>query len=207
MLPALTRFLDRRRLRDARFAPLFERYRGDELVSLDLETTSLDANVADVLTIAAVPVDADGVRLSERFVRMVRSERDFGIESIRVHRILPGESAAGVGLGEAIDELALWLGNRPVLGYYVAFDLAVVNRLLRARHGFALPNRPVELAECYARTLPVREGNAEPDLRLETIAAKLGIPLMGRHTALGDAVSVGLLYTALQARGRRSLRA
>lgn len=203
MLGALQRFFDRRRLRDPRYAPMFERYRGSEAVSLDLETTSLDPATCEVLSLAAVPVDASGVMLSQRFVRSIRSAQDYGIESIRVHRILPGESAVGVDLGTAIEEFALWLGNRPLLGYYLAFDVAVVNRVLRARQGFALPNRRIELAERYARGLRVHEGNSEPDLRLESIAGALGLPLMGRHTALGDAVSVGLAYAALRARRRR----
>lgn len=202
MLTALQRFWDRRRLRDPRFLALFERYRGSEAVSFDLETTSLDPQSCEVLSLAAVPVDAGGVRLSERFVRSIQSRQSFGIESIKVHRILPAESAAGVGLEAAIDEFLLWLGNRPLLGYYVSFDMAVVNRVVTHMHGFRLPNQRIELAECFARTLPVREGNHEPDLRLETIAQSLNLPLMGRHTALGDATSVGLLYAALQARRR-----
>lgn len=202
MIAALHRWLDRRRLRDPRFLAMFERYRGAEVVSLDLETTSLDPSSCEVLSLAAVPVDAHGARLSERFVRSVRHVREYGIESIRVHRILPGESAGGDGLDAVIDEFALWLGNRPLLGYYLAFDVAVVNRVLQARHGFRLPNRQIELAERYLATLPVREGHAEPDLRLETIAHAYGVPLMGRHTAFGDAVSVGLCYAAL-GRGAR----
>ncbi|MCB1610530.1 MAG: hypothetical protein KDI60_01940 [Xanthomonadales bacterium] len=200
MFSALTRFLDRRRLRDPRFLPLFEPCAGGEVVSLDLETTSLDPAQAEILSVAAVPVDAHGVRLSRRFVRSVRGRGDFGIDSIRVHRILPGESAQGEGLDEVIDEFLLWLGNRPILGYFIAFDRGLLSRETRRRHGFALPNRSVELAERYRRSLPVREGHPDQDLRLETIAAKVGLPLMGRHTALGDAVSVGLIYCALQAR-------
>ena len=180
---------------------MFEPSSGDELVSLDLETTSLDPKQAEILSIAAVPVDAHGVRLSERFVRSVRGSGDFGIDSIRVHRILPGESAQGVALDQAIDELLLWLRNRPLLGYFIAFDRAILNRVVFARHGFRLPNRTVELSQRYARSLPAREGHAAHDLRLETIADSVCIPLMGRHTALGDAVSVGLIYAALQARG------
>lgn len=201
MIAALHRWLDRRRLRDPRFLPLFERYRGEDVVSLDLETTSLDPAECEVLSLAAVPVDARGARLSERFVRSVRHGRDYGIESIRVHRILPGESAGGASLDAVIEEFALWLGNRPLLGYYLAFDVAVVNRVLQRLHGFRLPNRQIELAERYLATLPVREGQAEPDLRLDTIAQTLGVPLMGRHTALGDAVSVGLCYAALRRGG------
>ena len=170
------------------------------MVSLDLETTSLDPAQAEILSIAAVPVDAHGVRLSRRFVRSVRGRGDFGIDSIRVHRILPGESAQGEGLDEVIDEFLLWLGNRPILGYFIAFDRGLLSRETRRRHGFAMPNRSVEMAERYRRSLPVREGRPDQELRLETIAAKVGLPLMGRHTALGDAVSVGLIYCALQAR-------
>lgn len=200
MLPALTRFLDRRRLKDQRFRPLFEPWSGGEIVSLDLETTSLDPKQAEILSIAAVPVDEHGVRLSERFVRSVRGSGDFGIASIRVHRILPGESAGGFELDQVVDEFLLWLGNRPLLGYFIAFDRAMLNRVVLSRHGFRLPNRSIELSQRYARSLPAREGHADHDLRLETIAGSVGIPLMGRHTALGDAVSVGLIYLALQAR-------
>lgn len=201
--PSLRRWWDRRQLREARWAPLFEPASGAEVVSLDMETTSLDVATAEVLSIAAVPVDAGGVRLSERFVRLVRSERDFGIESIRVHRILPGESAIAGSLDTALDELLTWLGPRPILGYYVAFDAGVLSRLSRARHGFDLPQRRVELATVFEAARRHRHAGREPDLRLESIAADLGIPLMGRHTALGDAVSVGLCYAALlRERGR-----
>ena len=113
MIAALHRWLDRRRLRDARFLPLFERYRGEDVVSLDLETTSLDPAECEVLSLAAVPIDARGARLSERFVRSVRHGRDYGIESIRVHRILPGESAGGASLDAVIEELRCgWATDR-----------------------------------------------------------------------------------------------
>jgi DNA polymerase-3 subunit epsilon len=36
------------------------------------------------------------------------------------------------------------------------------------------------------------------DLRFDTIAGKLDIPILERHTALGDAITVALMYVRLR---------
>jgi DNA polymerase-3 subunit epsilon len=36
------------------------------------------------------------------------------------------------------------------------------------------------------------------DLRFDTIASKLDMPIIQRHTALGDAITVALMYVRLK---------
>ena len=98
-------FLDARRARRGEFAALFAAAPRAQWVALDLETTGLDTARDAVLSLAAVPVDAGGVRLSQRFARTVRPERAFGIESIRHHRLLPGELEDARPLDEVLGEL------------------------------------------------------------------------------------------------------
>jgi DNA polymerase-3 subunit epsilon len=192
----LRRWLDARRQRGGRWARLFAPYRGSTLVALDLETTGLDTRSCSILSIAAVPLEGRRVELSQAFVATVQNSATGGIEAMRHHRLLPGDVAHGVPIEEALDRLLEYLGNRPILGYAIGFDLAVLNRLTEARHGFRLPNRVVELREVYRARARLARPEHEPDVRFESIMATLGVPVLGRHDAYGDAVTTALAYIA-----------
>src|SRR3546814_6127490 len=103
-------------------------YHGEELVSIDLETTGLDPRRDEILSIAAVPIRDGVLRVSERFTCLVAPGRDFDIESIRHHRLRPSEVADALPPREAVLALLHWLGNRPLLGYNIGFDCAMPNR-------------------------------------------------------------------------------
>ena len=175
-----------------------------EWVSLDAETTGLDPQRDHILSLAAVPVRGGRVLLSERFERRIRPDRGFDIESIRHHRITPDEAAGGISVTPAVREFLLWLGPRRLLGYHLAFDLAMLAPHVTALTGFALPNPRIELADAFA----ARERRARPDvppnLDFGHIAGALGVPLLGRHSALGDATTVALCWLALQGAARNT---
>ena len=194
----LRRLLDRRRMRDTPFAALFEKHFGDDCVALDLETTGLDTRKDAVLTLAAVPVRGTLVQLSSALSLTVRGATDFRIESMRHHRLRPLDIEGGHALDAALDQLLQMLGNRPILGYAIAFDLAVLDRLIEARHGFRLPNRRIELRDVYRDAWRLgHPQHGDPDLRYESIMAATGVPVLARHTALGDAVTTAMAWLRL----------
>ena len=197
----LTRWLDRRRHGAGEWAMLFADPPHDEWVSLDLETTGMDPRSDHILSLAAVPVRAGRVQLSERFERAIRPDRAFGIASIRHHRITPDEAAGGVSVTTAVREFLAWLGPRALLGYHLGFDLDMLAPHVRALTGFALPNPTVDLADEVARLQRHQRPDAPVNLDFAHIAGTLGVPLVARHTALGDAVTVGLCWLALGERG------
>ena len=195
---ALSRWWLRRRHGDGEWAALLQPPPAGEWVSLDLETTGLDPRSDHILSLAAVPIRDGQVRLSERFERLVRPRREFSIESIRHHLITPDEAAAGVPVEDAVRDFLHWLGSRTLLGYNLGFDLAMLAPHVKALTGFALPNPCVDLADAVA----ARERRARPDvppnLAFVHIAGQLGVPVLGRHTALGDALTTALCWMALQ---------
>lgn len=199
----LNRLIDRRRVAGTPHAALFEPWRGNHsCVSIDLETTGLDVGKDSVLSIAAVPIEGHVVRLSQALSIKVRGATDFRIEAMRHHRLRPSDVADGIALPEAIEALLRVIGNRPLLGYAVAFDLAVLDRIISSLHGFRLPNRVIELRDTYTAACRFRHPDlADPDLRYEAVMRMAKVPVLGRHTALGDAVSTALAYVSLT-RGR-----
>ena len=194
----LQRWWPRRRHGDGEWAALLAPAPEGEWVSLDLETAGLAPASDHILSLAAVPVRAGRILLSERFERRVRPDRAFGIESIRHHLITPDEAAAGVPVEDAVRDFLHWLGSRTLLGYNLGFDLAMLAPHVKALTGFALPNPCVDLADAVA----ARERRARPDvppnLAFVHIAGQLGVPVLGRHTALGDALTTALCWLALQ---------
>lgn len=194
----IRRLFDARRARATPHAAMFERFRGDGCVAVDLETTGLDVRRDSVLSLAAVPVEGRSVRLSQALSLTVRGATDFRIEAMRHHRLRPQDVADGFEPDVALDAFLRHLGNRPILGYAIAFDVAVLDRMVEARHGFRLPNRVIELRDVYRDAWRLaRPEHAEPDLRYESIMAAAGVPVLGRHTALGDAVTTALAWVRL----------
>ena len=182
------------------WAALFGPPPPEEWVSLDLETTGLDPSRDAVLSLAAVPVRGGRVRLSERFETLVHPQRGFDIESIRHHRLTPEDVAQAPPLRAVLPDFLRWLGPRTLLGHHLAFDLAMLDASVRALTGFPLPNRRAELAQAWLDRRRLEQPRGDVDLSLDTIARQLDIPVHGRHTALGDAVTVGLAWLALAVR-------
>ncbi|HAI58927.1 MAG TPA: 3'-5' exonuclease [Xanthomonadaceae bacterium] len=182
------------------WAALFERPPPGEVVSLDLETTGLDTASDRILRIAAVPVRGGRVMLSERFERWVDPGRAFGIDSIRHHRILPGDVAAAEAERDVVEAFLRWLGPRPLLGYCIDFDIALLDRVFHAAAGFALPNRRIDVAELDFRRQWLIQPETARRRDLDAILADAGVPPLQRHDALGDAAATALAWCVLRAR-------
>ncbi|AOY01690.1 3'-5' exonuclease [Jeongeupia sp. USM3] len=201
MLAALFCRLNRRRLRDPRFAALFDPPPAGECVSLDCETTSLDARSAELLSIAAVPVRDGRVLLSEKLVLTVRPEGPIDAGTIPIHRLRPQDVAEGLPAHEALARLLDFIGPRPLVGYYLEFDLAIINRHLKPWIGIALPNRAIDVSTLYYDR-HVSAYRPEVDLSLDAMLETLQLPRWPRHDALGDAVTAALIYLKLAANRR-----
>jgi DNA polymerase-3 subunit epsilon len=190
--------LDRRRHKDGPWASLFEPYKGDEVISLDCETTGPDPATAGILSVAAVPVRGHRILTSEALDLKALPETELERDAIRVHRLRRQDLADGLPMDEVLERVLEFVGNRPIMGYNVRFDAAVIDRHIKPRLGFRLPNKRVELSEIYLSRCRNVEGQAA-DLRLETIAGSVGLPApRGRHTAMTDAVFVAAVYVRLK---------
>lgn len=106
----------------------------------------------------------------------------------------------GALFGPAPPGFLRWLGPRTLLGHHLAFDTAMLDGPMRVVLGFPLPNRRTELGQAWLDHRRLADPHAHVDLSLDAIAGELGVPVIARHTALGDATTVALCWLALQAR-------
>ncbi len=189
---------DRWTQKKGEFAHLFEPYEGDEVVALDCEMTSLDPEKAELVSIAAVKIKGTQVLTSDKLDIKLQKPESLTGDSIKIHRIRGVDLLGGEVLGDALAQLLDFIGNRPIMGYYISYDIAVLNRFIRPRFGFSLPNKTIELSQCYLEKVQRANPELLPDLKFETLSEKLGVPMVGqRHSAIGDAVTTALMYVRL----------
>jgi DNA polymerase-3 subunit epsilon len=194
-----------------RFPQLFTPDRSGEVVALDTETTTLDRREAELVSIGAVVIRGNRILASRRLELVVRPRRAVSAASVRVHRLRPIDAAAGVPAEAALQQLIDFIGARPLVGYYLEFDLGVINRALYDWAEVTLPNRAIEVSALYydwklGRSVFLRQ-YGDVDLRFETIRRDLGLPPFGRHDAVSDAVGAALMYLKLMRLRDRSARA
>ncbi len=198
MFGALKRAWNRRALRDESYAWMFERYEGDEVVVFDTETTGLNTKKDEVLSIGAIKVKGDRILTSESFEVFLKPSREISSESIKIHHIRPCDLQNGIEPLEGAKKFLDFIGNRPLVGYYLEFDMAMMNRLIKPWLGCELPHRQIEISGLYfdKKIALIPQGNI--DLRFDTILKDLNIPRMGQHNALNDAIMTAMVYIKLQ---------
>ncbi|MDX1465553.1 MAG: 3'-5' exonuclease [Halomonas sp.] len=197
MLRALRRAADRRRQVDGDHGWLFTPYTGEELVAIDCVTTAPDPRRAELVSLAAVRLRGDRVLTSDSLDLRLARPASLSGDSIRLHRLRGIDLAEGAGIDEALAQFLDFVGNRPLIGWRLDDDLTLLNRYLRPRFGFDLPNACIDVAQVYYRRLRRQHPELVTRPRFEQVAERLGVPVMGRHTALGDAVTAALIHLRL----------
>ncbi|BEV71953.1 MULTISPECIES: 3'-5' exonuclease [unclassified Paludibacterium] len=200
MLRALQQAWRRRQVNDPAWLRLFEEH-DSECVSLDCETTSLNVAEAELLSIGAVRVRGNRILCSESLSLLVRPQQPPGKENIQVHGLRPCDVDQGFPAEEAVLRLLDFIGGRPLLGYYLEYDVAVLNKVVKPLIGCTLPQRQIEVSGLYYDYKLRQHPEGYIDLRQAQLHAELGVPQWPRHDALNDAISVAMLYLALRQRG------
>ena len=191
-------------LGDPAFRFMFDPPPDNEWVSLDCETTGLNVRTDEIISIGAVRIVGNRIMTSERLELLVRPERGVSAESVRIHRLRERDVAQGLPIDEAMKQLMRFIGSRPLVGYYLEFDVAMLNRAIWPILGQGLPQPKIEVSGLYYdykfRQLPPyqQQDNAQIDLRFATLMNDLDLPLRDAHDALNDAVMAALAFIKLR---------
>jgi DNA polymerase-3 subunit epsilon len=202
MFDGLKKTWAQRKLSDPQYAHLFDEH-PDEFVSFDCETTSLNVKEAEILSIGAVKIRGNKVLTSDAFYVVVKPDGIMQASNVKVHGLRPKDVSGGIPVQDAVRQLLDFIGGRPLVGYYVEYDVALVNKFLKPMMGIKLPNRSIEVSGIYYDQELKNNPDGYVDLRMASIIAKLKFPDLPRHDALNDSINVALMYLALMARGKR----
>lgn len=185
---------------------------------VDIETTGLDLKQSRIVSIGAFKMRKNRIHLGAMFNQLVNPDREFSPASIAVHGIVPAMVATAPSGPEALDAFLHYLDGDILVAHNAWFDMAFINRLMCAHHGFALQNMVIDsLPLCELLLLPkisqpmprkpklLGRGALQPARRsnhqsLEAIANHLGIRIHRRHSAVGDALATAMIFQRILAK-------
>ena len=201
-MPALSRAIWRNigpwLLADTSYRFLFEPDRTGELVSLDCETTGFDYLADDVISIAAIKVRGSRIVTSEAFQAVVRPGAPMEASAIKIHQLREQDVARGRTIREVLPDFLRFIGSRPLVGYWIAFDVRMLNKYLFSMLNVHLSNRLIDVSELYyERKYATASPGTRVDLRYASILADLKLPALPQHDAFVDAVGAAEIYLVL----------
>ncbi|EWS70010.1 DNA polymerase III subunit epsilon [Vibrio vulnificus] len=185
------------RLKGSPYQSLFCAPNNKEYVSLDCETTSLDPNRAELVTIAATKIIDNRIITSKPFEVRLRAPQSLDSGSVKIHKIRHQDLVDGLSEKEALLKLIDFIGNRPLVGYHIRYDKKILDLACLRHLGFPLANPLVEVSQIYHDKLEKYLPNAYFDLSLDAICKHLDLPIQDKHDALQDAIAAALVFVRL----------
>lgn len=174
---------------------------GERWLVLDVESSGLDPQRDDLLSIAAVALRQDGPRLhimlGDSFEVTLRRSVDIADKAnVLVHGIGVGAQRTGTPPEEALRAFAMFAGDAPLIGYHSAFDRTLIERAQRSARLPVMRNPWLDLAE-LAPVLCPTAAHEPPRRALDDWLAHFAIPCVARHQAAADALATGELLLRL----------
>ncbi|HMO38131.1 MAG TPA: 3'-5' exonuclease [Saprospiraceae bacterium] len=171
-----------------------------DFVVFDTETTGLNARRDRLLSIGAVRVQHNRIDLSDSLELFITQPDYIAGRDVEVHGILPGQQRAELSEQQALDQFLGYCRNSVLVGHYIDFDVAVLNRIAQAASGRKLKNKTIDTIHLARRVHPPGAGSTPGDYSLDRLGQLYRLPLSDRHTAAGDAYLTALLLLKLLSR-------
>lgn len=188
----------KKKLKDSKYLNLFDAPPKGEYICFDCETTGLNVTKDDIISIGAVLIKDNTIVSSKKFVRFIKPKTKLQSEAIKIHHIREMDLENAENIEKVILEFLEFIGNRTLVGYYLEFDIAMVNKYLKDIIGIGLPNKALEVSAIYHDWKIEKIPQSNIDLRFNTIMQDLEIPALGKHDAFNDAIMTSMIFLKLK---------
>lgn len=155
------------------------------IVAIDIETTGLDPNRDAVIEIGAIKFN--GRRIEDEWTTFINPNRPIPEAITNLTGIDDSMVRSAPRLSDVTGDLQAFIGECPVLGQNVRFDLGFLQK-----HHILLFNQVIDTYELASVLLPTASR-----YNLGALGQQLGIPLPASHRALDDARLTHAVYLRL----------
>jgi DNA polymerase-3 subunit epsilon len=174
--------------------------RNQRWVVVDLETSGLNLNRDQVLSIGAVVIEDGAVDFSQLFERTLQRAETKLSPSVLIHGLGPSAIAAGSDPVDALLDFMDFVGDSPLLAFHAPFDQHMLCRALKDSLGYRLTHPFLDVADIAPLLCPeahIREAG------LDDWINHFNLHVGERHHASADALATAELMLILFSRARQ----
>ncbi len=158
----------------------------------DTETTGLDTDGGDeIISIGAVRIVNSKIVYQDLFEELVDPKRDIPLESYNIHGINYEMVAGKKDINATLPIFKNYTSQSVLVGHNIAFDMKMLKVKEKATN-IKFSNPVLDTLLLSAILHPTQEKHD-----MESIAKRLGVDILGRHTALGDAIATAEIFIKL----------
>ncbi|MCP4673313.1 MAG: PAS domain-containing protein [Desulfobacula sp.] len=158
----------------------------------DTETTGLDPDGGDeIISIGAVRIANNKIVYQDLFEELVDPKRDIPLESYNIHGINYEMVEGKKDINATLPIFKNYTSQSVLVGHNIAFDMKML-KVKEKTTNIKFTNPVLDTLLLSAILHPAQEKHD-----MESIAKRLGIDILGRHTALGDAIATAEIFIKL----------
>lgn len=164
-----------------------------EIVSLDFETTGLDAKKDHLLSAGGISIIKGCIDFNSAFHFFVNNSEFIKEDSALINHITPEKVLKGKSEREAVTELFERLSGKIVLTHCAFIETSFLKAMAGLKKNAPLPFYVIDTMAIERRLLRLDEN---PDLRLFAIRKRRALPDYEAHNALSDSLATAEVFLA-----------
>jgi len=165
-----------------------------EFLVLDFETTGLDAEHDNILSIGYTIVKDNKVVLKNNTYSVVSQSDQLQHENVSIHKITDSMAQQGNDLKAVLDKLLVDLAGKVLVAHHASIETKFLNAACQRYYDCDLPVRVVDTMVIEKKRLLRRHQTIKTSqLRLFNIRKAAGLPRYKAHNALEDAIATAEL--------------
>ncbi|MEP1552588.1 MAG: exonuclease domain-containing protein [Paraglaciecola sp.] len=177
------------------------------ILSVDFETTGLNALSDKLLSVGFVSIDKQKIKLGSSYHQIINTKQNLAAENVIIHQITDQQKSAGKSLQMVVETLLKALAGRVMLVHFARIEKQFLKQACIELYGVAPPFMVIDTLALAKRKLDQRDIAYDPqELRLSALRHKHNLPNHFAHNALNDAIATAELLLAQQKNGGKKLK-
>ncbi|AGH45511.1 exonuclease domain-containing protein [Paraglaciecola psychrophila] len=177
------------------------------ILSVDFETTGLNAMSDKLLSVGFVSIDKRQIKLGSCYHQIINTEHRLDADNVIIHHITDQQKSQGKSLQVVVEALLKALAGKVMLVHFARIEKQFLRQACLELYGVSPPLMILDTLAMAKRKLDRSDISYDPqELRLSALRHKHNLPNHFAHNALSDAIATAELLLVQQKTGATKLK-
>jgi DNA polymerase-3 subunit epsilon len=177
------------------------------ILSVDFETTGLNAMTDKLLSVGFVSIDKRQIKLGSCYHQIINTEHRLDADNVIIHHITDQQKSQGKSLQVVVEALLEALAGKVMLVHFARIEKQFLRQACLELYGVSPPLMILDTLAMAKRKLDRSDISYDPqELRLSALRHKHNLPNHFAHNALSDAIATAELLLVQQKTGATKLK-